>query len=76
MFDYAGGMQLKTKSTMPSMKRDMGGAAAVLTAFATLIHAGFNQNLHLLLCIAENMISPLAKSVTILLYNFVCILSD
>jgi probable aminopeptidase NPEPL1 len=57
VFD-TGGMQIKTKTGMPSMKRDMGGAAAVLAAFRTLIKSGFKQNLHCLLCIAENSISP------------------
>ncbi|KAH7719876.1 aminopeptidase in chromosome III [Aphelenchoides avenae] len=57
VFD-TGGMQLKGKTAMPSMKRDMGGAAAVLAAFCTLVRSGFKQNLHLLLCIAENNISP------------------
>ena len=40
------------------MKIDMGGAAAVLSAFCSLVKAGFQQNLHCLLCIAENQISP------------------
>uniref|UniRef100_A0A914WL52 Cytosol aminopeptidase domain-containing protein n=1 Tax=Plectus sambesii TaxID=2011161 RepID=A0A914WL52_9BILA len=56
-----GGMQIKTKTMMPSMKRDMGGAAGVLGGFATLVKAGFKQNLHCLLCIAENMIAPNAN---------------
>ncbi|KAJ1360782.1 Leucine aminopeptidase 1 [Parelaphostrongylus tenuis] len=42
------------------MKRDMGGAAAVLGAFHTLVTAKFRQNLHACLCIVENNISPRA----------------
>lgn len=43
------------------MKRDMGGAAGMLGAFATLVQSGFKQNLHLCLCIVENNISPAAN---------------
>ncbi|KAK0404736.1 hypothetical protein QR680_017602 [Steinernema hermaphroditum] len=56
-----GGMQIKGKTTMPNMKRDMGGAAGVLAAFCTLVQSGFKENLHCLLCIAENNISPVAN---------------
>ncbi|KAE9548845.1 hypothetical protein FO519_007949 [Halicephalobus sp. NKZ332] len=56
-----GGMQIKTKTGMPSMKHDMGGAAALLGAFCTLVKNGFKENLHCLLCIAENNISPVAN---------------
>jgi probable aminopeptidase NPEPL1 len=45
-----------------AMKIDMGGAAAVLSAFSTLVKAGFTENLHCLMCIAENHISPEATS--------------
>ncbi len=40
------------------MKRDMGGAAAVMMSFWAAVRAGFKQNLHCLLCLAENMIGP------------------
>ncbi|KAI6221406.1 CYTOSOL-AP domain-containing protein [Aphelenchoides fujianensis] len=53
-----GGMQIKGKTAMPSMKVDMGGAAALLGAFCTLVKSGFQQELHCLLCIAENSVSP------------------
>ncbi|CAJ0563278.1 unnamed protein product, partial [Mesorhabditis spiculigera] len=56
-----GGMQIKGKTGMPNMKRDMGGAAGMLHAFATLVRAGFKQELHVLLCIAENNVSPIAN---------------
>lgn len=39
----------------------MAGAAALLGAFCTLVRNGFKENLHCLLCIAENNISPIAK---------------
>lgn len=51
-------MQIKGKTAMPGMKVDMGGSAAVLAAFRTLVKSGFKQELHCLLCIAENNISP------------------
>lgn len=38
----------------------MGGAASMLAAFYVLVRSGFKENLHLLLCVAENMISPSA----------------
>ncbi|VDO39199.1 unnamed protein product [Onchocerca flexuosa] len=43
------------------MKNDMGGAAALLSSFYMLIKLGFKQNLHCLLCIADNAISPTAN---------------
>ena len=57
VFD-TGGMQLKPPTGMLTMKVDMGGAAMVLGAFCTLAKSGFKQNLHCILCIAENNISP------------------
>jgi probable aminopeptidase NPEPL1 len=56
-----GGIQIKSKEGMPGMKIDMGGAAALLGAFCTLVKSGFKQNLHCLLCIAENVPSPAAN---------------
>ncbi|VDK31798.1 unnamed protein product [Gongylonema pulchrum] len=56
-----GGMQIKTKTGMPGMKNDMGGAAALLSSFCVLVKMGFKQNLSCLLCIADNVISPIAK---------------
>lgn len=35
-----GGLSMKTKATMPGMKRDMGGAAAVLQAFDVAVRTG------------------------------------
>lgn len=51
-----GGLSIKAKTSMPGMKRDCGGAAAVLGAFATLVKANFNQNLHAVFCLAENSV--------------------
>uniref|UniRef100_A0A914ZP49 Cytosol aminopeptidase domain-containing protein n=1 Tax=Parascaris univalens TaxID=6257 RepID=A0A914ZP49_PARUN len=57
----SGGMSIKSKTVMPGMKEDMGGAAGVLSSFYTLVKSGFSQNLHCLLCIAENSVSPEAN---------------
>lgn len=55
-----GGLSIKGKTTMPGMKRDCGGAAAILSAFKAAVKRGFNQNLHCVLCLAENSVGPLA----------------
>jgi len=57
-----GGLSLKTKDGMPGMKRDMGGAAALLEAFgAYCAVAGAapapGPPVHCLLCLAENSVS-------------------
>ncbi|XP_068118258.1 probable aminopeptidase NPEPL1 [Hyperolius riggenbachi] len=46
------------KTTMPGMKRDCGGAAAVLGAFKAAVKQGFKDNLHALFCLAENSVGP------------------
>lgn len=46
------------KTSMPGMKRDCGGAAAILGAFQCIVKAGFNQNLHAVFCLAENAVGP------------------
>lgn len=43
---------------MPGMKRDCGGAAAILGAFYSAVKAGFTQNLHAVFCLAENAVGP------------------
>ncbi|KAI0220687.1 putative aminopeptidase NPEPL1 [Lamellibrachia satsuma] len=53
-----GGLSIKGKANMPGMKRDCGGAAAVLGAFYTAVKQGFRDNLHALLCLAENAVGP------------------
>ncbi|ODN05342.1 putative aminopeptidase NPEPL1 [Orchesella cincta] len=59
VFD-TGGLSMKTKETMPGMKGDMGGAAAILNAFYLAVKQGFKENLHAILCIAENSVGPLS----------------
>lgn len=55
-----GGLSIKGKTAMPGMKRDCGGAAAILGAFFTAVRAGFAQNLHAVFCLAENSVGSLA----------------
>lgn len=55
-----GGLSIKTKTSMPGMKRDCGGAAAILGAFYVAVQAGFTQNLHAVFCLAENAVGPTA----------------
>jgi len=45
---------------MSHMKADMGGAAAVLNSFATIVQNKLNVRVHALLCLAENAIGPKA----------------
>jgi len=56
-----GGYSLKISGNMLTMKMDMLGAAGMLGAFCTLVKSGFKQNLHCVLCIAENAVSPMAS---------------
>ncbi|KAK1173722.1 putative aminopeptidase NPEPL1 isoform X1 [Acipenser oxyrinchus oxyrinchus] len=53
-----GGLSIKGKTLMPGMKRDCGGAAAVLGAFRAAVKQGFKENLHAIFCLAENAIGP------------------
>jgi len=55
-----GGLHLKARGAMETMKSDMGGAAAVLGAFAVLAAQKPRHRLSLLLCLAENAIGPAA----------------
>lgn len=57
---------MKDIFSISGVKNDMGGAAALLHSFYTLVKLGFKQNLHCLLCIADNAISHIAK------YIFLC----
>ena len=52
-----GGLSIKGKLSMPGMKRDCAGAAAVLGAFLVATKAGFKQNLHAVICLAENSVA-------------------
>lgn len=55
-----GGLSIKGKTAMPGMKRDCGGAAAILGAFKVAVENGFTDTLHAVLCLAENSVGPLA----------------
>ena len=53
-----GGLSLKVGGSMPNMKCDMGGSAAVLAAFVSLVKSGYKGRICALLCLAENAIGP------------------
>ena len=53
-----GGLSIKGKNSMPTMKCDMGGAAATLGAFRVLASTGCRHKLSLILCLAENAVGP------------------
>lgn len=53
-----GGLSIKSKTSMPGMKGDCAGAAAVLAAFRVAVLSGYSQNLHAVLCLAENSVGP------------------
>uniref|UniRef100_A0A1L8E2P2 Putative aminopeptidase npepl1-like protein n=1 Tax=Nyssomyia neivai TaxID=330878 RepID=A0A1L8E2P2_9DIPT len=57
VFD-TGGLSIKGKTAMPGMKRDCGGAAAILGAFYAAVKGGFTENLHAVFCLAENSVGP------------------
>jgi leucyl aminopeptidase len=51
-----GGLHIKARGMMETMKADMGGAAALLGAFRVLHAEGVAHQLSLVLCIAENAV--------------------
>ncbi|KAL1115095.1 hypothetical protein AAG570_007126, partial [Ranatra chinensis] len=53
-----GGLSIKGKVMMPGMKRDCGGAAAVLGAMCVASRLGFSTQLHAVFCLAENSVGP------------------
>ncbi len=55
-----GGLSLKAGANMVGMKGDMGGAAAVLSAFAYLVDNGYPHKLIACVGLVENAIGPLA----------------
>ncbi|HLT40165.1 MAG TPA: leucyl aminopeptidase family protein [Enhygromyxa sp.] len=55
-----GGLHIKPRGGMETMKCDMGGAAAVLGAFRVLVAARCRHRVSLILCLAENAIGPAA----------------
>ncbi|XP_053694585.1 probable aminopeptidase NPEPL1 [Sabethes cyaneus] len=57
VFD-TGGLSIKGKTAMPGMKRDCGGAAAILGGFYAAVKSGYRQNLHAVFCLAENSVGP------------------
>ncbi|GFR76493.1 seminal fluid protein [Elysia marginata] len=69
VFD-TGGLCIKAKAGMCGMKRDCGGAAAVLAAFKTAVKLGFNQTLHAILCLADNAVGPDAQRPDDIVYMY------
>ena len=53
-----GGLHIKGRGGMETMKGDMGGAAAVTGAFRVLSRTGAKQRVSLVVCLAENAIGP------------------
>jgi len=53
-----GGLHLKGRGAMETMKADMGGSAAVLGAFLALAKHHKKSKLTLIMCLAENAIGP------------------
>jgi probable aminopeptidase NPEPL1 len=53
-----GGLSIKAKTSMPGMKADMAGAAAVLYAFEAAVRLGAPHRLTAVLCLAENAVGP------------------
>jgi len=53
-----GGLSIKGKTGMTTMKCDMGGSAATLGAFKILATTGCKHKLSLVLCLAENAVGP------------------
>ncbi len=51
-----GGLHIKPRGAMETMKCDMGGAAAVLGAFRVLVKTGCPHKVSLLMCLAENSV--------------------
>lgn len=66
-----GGLSIKTKDGMPGMKRDMGGAAAVLGAFRSLSDdESLTRPVYAILCLAENSVSDVAMRPDDILYMY------
>ncbi|MEQ1568198.1 MAG: leucyl aminopeptidase family protein [Myxococcota bacterium] len=57
VFD-TGGLSIKAKTSMPGMKTDMAGAAAVQAAFGAAVQLGYPHRLIAALCVAENAVGP------------------
>jgi probable aminopeptidase NPEPL1 len=52
-----GGLCIKSRAHMCSMKVDCGGAAGILGAFYAAVKLGFQDNLHAVFCLAENAVA-------------------
>ena len=52
-----GGLCIKSRTNMCSMKADCGGAAGILGAFYAAVKLGFEDNLHAVFCLAENAVA-------------------
>jgi len=55
-----GGLHIKGRGAMETMKADMGGSAAVLGAFLALARHHKSSRVTLIMCLAENAIGPIA----------------
>lgn len=55
-----GGLSIKSKTGMPGMKTDMGGAAAVLAGFQALVRLQMPVAVSAVLCLAENAVGSRA----------------
>lgn len=53
-----GGLAIKSRVNMCTMKCDCGGAAGILGAFYAAVRLGFEDNLHAVFCLAENAVGP------------------
>ena len=53
-----GGLSIKSKTGMPGMKGDMGGAAAVFGAFQAAVASNVDYRITAVLCLAENAVGP------------------
>ena len=53
-----GGLSIKGKTFMPGMKRDMGGAAAVLAGWCASVQLGAKTTIHAVMALAENSVGP------------------
>ncbi|GJD11346.1 Probable aminopeptidase NPEPL1 [Galdieria sulphuraria] len=58
-----GGTALKSADSLRGMKRDLGGAAAVLGAFQAAVRSHFPWRIYAVFCVAENQISHLATRI-------------
>ena len=55
-----GGLSIKQKTSMPGMKTDMAGAAAVFYACKSLVESNFPWKVTIVLCLAENAVNEKA----------------